>query len=159
MSSRHLARIVVMQSLYEWDFRDGDLDDISKRNIKEFAAELEDDLFIKNLISGVIKNLKKIDDYIAKNAPEWPLEQIARIDKSVLRLAVYELLFSEDVPPKVAIDEAVELAKAFGGKNSSKFVNGVLGAIYRNNGKFKGESNSATSDVASVDKKKKKEKG
>jgi N utilization substance protein B len=138
MANRHLSRSIAMQSLYEWDFDKlnkpkPEIDEIVARNIKEFAPGLEDAAFIENLIKGVLKNQKAIDAIIEKAAPEWPLEQIAIIDRNVLRLGLYELLFSDrqEVPPKVAINEAIELAKTFGGETSGKFVNGVLGTVYR----------------------------
>ncbi len=135
-SNRHLGRIVAMQTLYEEDFREGaeqspKLDDILERNLGQYEGVIEDTNFVRDLVSGVIKNAAKIDDLIIPAAPEWPIDQIARVDKVILRLAIYELIIKRDVPPKVAINEAVELAKAFGGENSSKFVNGVLGTIYR----------------------------
>ncbi len=136
MANRHLSRSLAMQSLYEWDFNKSDksgIDAIIERNVKEFAPGLEDAAFIENLVRGVLKNQKAIDAIIEKAAPEWPLEQIAIIDRNVLRLGLYELLFSDrqEVPPKVAINEAIELAKTFGGETSGKFVNGVLGTVYR----------------------------
>lgn len=136
MASRHLSRSVAMQSLYEWDFRGRGKDDLPKiveRNIKEFASGLEDTSFIIQLVEGVIKHVDRIDKIIEKAAPQWPLEQIAIVDRNVLRLGLYELLFGnrDEVPPKVAINEAIELAKSFGGDSSGKFVNGVLGTIYR----------------------------
>ena len=136
MANRHLSRSIAMQTLYEWDFNGGKelkIEDILKRNINEFAPGLEDDKFARDLITGVLENRKKIDEIIAKTAPEWPLEQISLVDRNVLRLGIYELLFGkrEEVPPKVAINEAIELAKSFGGETSGKFVNGVLGTIYR----------------------------
>ncbi|KKU19999.1 MAG: N utilization substance protein B-like protein [Candidatus Saccharibacteria bacterium GW2011_GWA2_46_10] len=103
-----------------------------KRNIKRYQEMIEDKQFIIKLVKGVTGKQKKIDGLIAPIAPEWPIEQIARMDRVILRIGSYELLFTDDVPPKVAINEAVELAKAFGGDNSSKFVNGVLGTILRN---------------------------
>lgn len=125
-----------MQSLYEWDFWGRDknkLSQILEKNIKEFGPGLENADFIKQLIDGVIDNLPKLDKIIAKSAPEWPLEQITIIDRNILRLGLYELLFGnrQEVPPKVAINEAIELAKSFGGESSGKFVNGVLGTVYR----------------------------
>ena len=136
MANRHLSRSIAMQTLYEWDFNGGKeskIEEILERNINEFAAGLEDDKFAKDLIIGVLENRKKIDEIITKTAPEWPLEQISLVDRNVLRLGIYELLFGkrEEVPPKVAINEAIELAKSFGGETSGKFVNGVLGTIYR----------------------------
>jgi N utilization substance protein B len=125
-----------MQSLYEWDFRgrkQEDLPGIVDRNVKEFAAGLEDTTFIFQLIDGVMKHLSGLDQIIEKAAPQWPLEQIAVVDRNVLRLGLFELLFGnrDEVPPKVAINESIELAKSFGGDSSGKFVNGVLGTVYR----------------------------
>lgn len=136
MANRHLSRSIAMQSLFEWDFNKSDkseIDAIVKRNIEEFAPGLEDATFIEQLVKGVLKNKKAVDAIIEKAAPEWPLEQIAVIDRNVLRIGLCELLFSDrqEVPPKVAINEAIELAKTFGGETSGKFVNGVLGTIYR----------------------------
>ena len=136
MASRHLSRSVAMQSLYEWDFRGRNQENLSAlvdRNIKEFAAGLEDTTFIFQLIDGVMKHLPELDQIIEKAAPQWPLEQIAVVDRNVLRLGLFELLFGnrEEVPPKVAIKESIELAKSFGGDSSGKFVNGVLGTVYR----------------------------
>jgi N utilization substance protein B len=136
-SNRHLGRIVAMQSLYEYDFRDGeeaklDLPPILERNLDEFRDNIDDTDFVKDVVEGVHKHQAQIDAIIAPAAPEWPVEQIAKIDKIVLRIGVYELMVKREVPPKVAINEAVELAKTFGGENSSKFINGVLGTIYRN---------------------------
>ncbi len=136
MANRHLSRSIAMQTLYEWDFNGekvSKIEEILERNISEFAPGLEDDKFARNLIKGVLENRKKIDEIITKTAPEWPLEQVSLVDRNVLRLGIYELLFGkrEEVPPKVAINEAIELAKSFGGETSGKFVNGVLGTIYR----------------------------
>jgi N utilization substance protein B len=120
-----------MQSLYEWDFhRDGDLQDIITRNINIYPNDV-DKGYIISVVEGVKKNIKEIDDKIISVAPEFPIDQIATIDKAILRLSIYELLYSEDVPPKVAIDEAVELGKTFGSDSSFKFINGVLGTLYR----------------------------
>lgn len=136
MADRHLSRSIAMQSLYEWDFYGRDnqrLKKIVSQNIKEFAPGLEDDTFVWQLINGVVKHLSQIDKIISKSAPEWPIEQITIIDRNILRLGLYELLFGDyrEVPPKVAINEAIELAKAFGGESSGKFINGVLGTVYR----------------------------
>jgi transcription antitermination protein NusB len=136
-SNRHLGRIVALQTLYEQDFRieagddSFDLSEVLKRNIERYKETIDDKEFIEQLVVGVDKLQKEIDDIVRPVAPEWPIEQIARIDRIVLRIGVYELLHEPDVPPKVAINEAVELAKAFGGENSSKFVNGVLGTVLR----------------------------
>ncbi len=136
MANRHLSRSIVMQSLYEWDFwgKKKDIDEILKKNIKEFAPGISDAGFIFELKDGVVKNMSKLNEVIKKYAPEWPLDQIMVVDRSVLRVGVYELLFGDkdNVPPKVAINEAIELAKTFGGESSGKFINGVLGAVYKN---------------------------
>lgn len=136
MSSRHLSRSIAMQSLYEWDFagkKPEALKEIIERNVKEFGPGLEDESFVWQLINGVIKYLPQLDKIIAKAAPEWPIEQITIIDRNVLRIGLYELLYAkrEEVPPKVAINEAIELAKTFGGESSGKFINGVLGTVYK----------------------------
>jgi len=136
MASRHLARSIAIQSLYEWDFKNyntGFLPEIVKRNIKEFGPGLKDEEFVNNLIKGVIDHRKELDNIIEKAAPMWPIDQIDMIDRNVLRLGLYELLYEnkEEVPPKVAINEAIELAKSFGGESSGKFINGVLGTVYR----------------------------
>ena len=125
-----------MQSLYEWDFYNknkGSLKEIVERNIKDFGPGLENVSFIWDLISGVEKNLIKIDKIIEISAPEWPIAQIPIIDRNVLRIGIFELLYGnkEEVPPKVAINEAIELAKTFSGQTSGKFVNGVLGTVYK----------------------------
>ena len=125
-----------MQSLFEWDFNGGKGESISsivERNLKEFAPGLESDVFAKGLAEGVLANRKKIDPIIEKAAPEWPIEHIAIVDRNVLRIGLFELLFGNrgEVPPKVAINEAIELAKTFGSDSSGKFVNGVLGTVYR----------------------------
>ncbi len=128
-----------MQVLFEWDFNGctGDeIDDVIKRNLKEFAPGLQDARFVDGLVRGVLKEKKKLDSFIEKTAPEWPIGQIALVDRNVLRIGLYELVFGNrsEVPPKVAINEAIELAKTFGGETSSKFVNGVLGTVYREMG-------------------------
>lgn len=136
MASRHLSRSIAMQSLYEWDFygkKPKDLEEIVERNIKEFGPGLEDKDFIWQLVKGVISRISDIDKIIEKAAPEWPIGQITIIDRNVLRIGLYELLYGnkEEVPPKVAINEAIELAKSFGGESSGKFINGVLGTVYK----------------------------
>jgi N utilization substance protein B len=135
MASRHLSRSIAMQSLYEWDFsgKKKDLEKIVEKNIEEFGPGLEDKSLIWQVISGVVKHILKIDEIIQKAAPEWPLEQITIVDRNILRIGLFELLFGnkEEVPPKVAINEAIELAKSFGGESSGKFVNGVLGTVYK----------------------------
>ena len=134
MASRHLSRSIAMQSLYEWDFSNGkiDLKKITEKNIQEFGPGLEEKDFIWEMITGVIKHLSKIDKIIVKAAPEWPIDQIGIVDRNILRLGLYELLYGdkEAVPPKVAINEAIELAKTFSSESSGRFVNGVLGTVY-----------------------------
>lgn len=137
-SNRHLGRIIALQTLYEFDFRrnSGDdsaqIDEILARNIAQYSSAVEDKDFIRDLVYGVNKHAAELDEKLRPLAPDWPLDQIARVDLAILRTALFELLHSADeVPPKVVINEAVELAKAFGGDNSSKFVNGVLGTAYR----------------------------
>lgn len=129
--NRHLSRVIIMQTLYEWDFRpNSDIAEIRQRNIDNYKEDADTD-FIDTTIKEVIKYIKEEDELIVKAAPEWPIEQISAVDKTILRIAIFELLHSNDVPPKVAINEAVELGKTFGSENSSKFINGVLGTIYR----------------------------
>ncbi len=137
-SNRHLGRIVALQSLYEYEFRissedkSAEIDEILSRNLERYQEEIDDKEFVSGLVHGTLENQEALDNHIRPLAPEWPLEQIARIDRNILRLGLYELLYRADqVPPKVAINEAVELAKAFGSDNSSKFINGVLGTAYR----------------------------
>jgi N utilization substance protein B len=129
-----------MQTIYEWDFRadSEDIEEIKQRNISSYNEEVDLE-FIKKTTDGIIKEVEAVDNEISKSAPEWPIEQIAPIDKAILRLAVYELKFLSDVPPKVVINEAVELSKSFGGENSSKFINGVLGTIYRSSERYNPE--------------------
>ena len=137
-ANRHLGRIVALQTLYEQDFRREvndpglDLEDVLARNIGRYEETIEDKAFIESLVRGITSKETELDDIIRPVAPEWPIEQIARMDRIILHIGVYELLFEKGVPPKVAINEAVELAKAFGGDNSSKFINGVLGTVLRN---------------------------
>lgn len=151
MASRHLSRSIAMQSLYEWDFKNRQselLTGIVDHNIDEFAPGMKDPQFVKDLISGIISHVQDIDKIIEKAAPQWPINQIAMVDRNVLRLGIYELLFSnrDEVPPKVAINEAIELAKTFGGEASGKFVNGVLGTIYREIGEPGKEDVSSTKE-------------
>lgn len=138
-ANRHLGRIIALQTLYEQDFRlecgdsKFDFDAVLKRNLERYKEAVDDKKFIEALAKGVYKNQAKIDKIIIPIAPDWPIEQIARMDRVILRMGIYELVFTGDVPPKVAINEAVELAKSFGGDNSSKFINGVLGTVMRQN--------------------------
>jgi N utilization substance protein B len=157
VSARQIGRSVALQSLYEWDFggQKADLDAILDRNIKEFFPDSDDKDFIKKLVSGVVHKMPDIDAIIEKAAPEWPINQIAPIDRNVLRMGLYELLFADrsEVPPRVAINEAIELAKAYGGPNSGKFINGVLGTIYREIGEpDKGEPTKKEREAAGEDK-------
>jgi N utilization substance protein B len=136
MGNRHLSRSIVLQSLFEWDFNnipEADIDEIMDRNVEEFAPGVGDASFIKDLAKNILSKQKDIDAIIEKAAPEWPIDKISIVDRNVLRIGLYELLFAErsEVPAKVAINEAIELGKTFGGENSGKFVNGVLGAVYK----------------------------
>lgn len=132
MSNRHLSRTIALQTLFTWDFnkvKQEDLNRLIENNFSSFAPNFNDGGFVKDLVIGVIENTKKIDKLIVKFATEWPLNQLTVIDRNILRLGIYELLFTE-TPPRVIINEAIEVAKSFGGEASGKFVNGVLGAIY-----------------------------
>ncbi|MFA6161320.1 MAG: transcription antitermination factor NusB [Patescibacteria group bacterium] len=134
MSNRHLARSLALQSLYEWDFHSQDKDQaqsIIDRNLKEFAPDMDERPFALSLVKGVMDHKDEIDTAIGKFAPDWPIERITTVDRNVLRMGIYELVFDQAIPSKVAINEAIELAKTFGGESSGKFVNGVLGAVYR----------------------------
>jgi len=143
MANRHLSRSIVLQTLFEWDFLpaekkkgssiDNDIKEALNRNLKEFAPGLEDDVFVFSLIDQILKKRVMIDEIIEKAAPDWPIDKISVVDRNILRIGLTELLFGDrsQVPPKVAINEAIELAKTFGGENSGKFVNGVLGAVYK----------------------------
>jgi transcription antitermination protein NusB len=137
-SNRHLGRIIALQTLFEQDFRRAandvsfTLDAVLKRNVERYKATVDDTDFITRLVEGVASREKELDDKLQPVAPEWPIDQIARMDRVILRIGLYELTYEADVPPKVVINEAVELAKAFGSENSSKFVNGVLGTVLRN---------------------------
>ncbi len=136
MSSRHLARSIALQTLYEWDFfRDEgkNYKDIIEKNVKEFAKNSSDLSFVHSIVDGVVENISELDKIIVAAAPEWPLDKITIIDRNVLRVGLYELIYADkkEVPPKVAINEAIELAKEFGGSSSGKFINGVLGTVYK----------------------------
>lgn len=135
MATRHLIRTVILQSLYEWDFynRKKDVTEILERDLAEFAPGIDEPEFAWKIMKGVAEHLKNIDNVITKAAPEWPLDKIAIIDRNILRIGLYELLYADpdEVPPKVAINEAIELAKNYGGPNAARFINGVLGTIYR----------------------------
>ncbi|MBR1801924.1 transcription antitermination factor NusB [Candidatus Saccharibacteria bacterium] len=156
-SNRHLGRIISLQSLYEYEFRlkagdaTADIDTIVAKNIEPYSKALGDTEFVYGLSKGVVDNMKKLDEELRPLAPEWPIDTIAAIDRNVLRIGLFELE-SRNVPPKVAINEAVELAKAFGSDNSSKFINGVLGTAFKELGlgddkeKKDAESNSKKSE-------------
>lgn len=136
MGSRHLSRSIVLQTLYEWDFWKREKKDVQKifeRNLESLSSGLVDKLYPQKLLEGILDNWDKLNKLIVSGAPEWPLNQINIIDRNILRIGIFELLFSDakEVPPKVAINEAVELAKTFGGDSSRRFVNGVLGTIFR----------------------------
>lgn len=136
---RHEARKLALQVLFEWSFLSSEIDEMIARNIEQFGTGNDPDNVIESvdakltesLVRGVTDNLDEIDSIIEKSAPEWPLNQIAKIDLEVLRIAIFELLHTKDVPPKVAIDEAIELGKEYGGENSGKFINGVLGTVVK----------------------------
>ena len=134
MSNRHLARSIVMQSLYQWDFKEkptAAIPAIIEQNLEEFGSGIESEMeYIRETVDGVIDNAKKIDVFIKKYAPNWPLDQIALVDRNILRIGIYELKFNDSIPAKVAINEAIEIAKTYGGPSSDKFINGILGAIY-----------------------------
>ncbi len=144
--NRHLSRTIAMQSLYEWDFHhESSVWDIAERVVEPVEKDVDME-YLKKTVEGTAEFIEEIDQLIAKAAPEWPLEQISIIDKSILRLAGYELLKNTDIPPKVAINEAVELAKTFGGENSSKFINGVLGTLYRDSDRYVAEEEKAVEE-------------
>ncbi len=137
MSTRHLARTIVLQTLFEWDFNQqtGDVQAMLNEQKKEFGgSDFDDHSFSNELLAQIISKLPEIDSLITQYAPEWPINQITYVDRNVLRLGIYELKFNTEIPPKVAINEAIELAKAYGGDSSGKFINGVLGAVYKEMG-------------------------
>lgn len=150
-ANRHLGRIIALQTLYEQEFRseckDNDfvLSEVLNRNIGRYHKAVDDQRFIKALVQGVSKHADELDALLQPLAPEWPISQIARMDRIVLRIGTYELVYGTDIPPKVVINEAVELAKAFGGDNSSKFINGVLGTLLK---QIEAQSTSPTKEKA-----------
>lgn len=136
MANRHLSRSIILQTLFEWDQNGMDkigVGDVLARNVEEFARNKSDLPFMEKVLDGVLQKQKELDLVIEKAAPEWPIDRISPVDRNILRLGLFELLFSDrkEVPAKVAINEAIELAKQFGGENSGRFVNGVLGAVYK----------------------------
>lgn len=150
-SNRHLGRIVALQTLYEYEFRSTDEERINsteliERNLERYKDEIGDIDFIHRITNGVIEHTQELDSKLQPIAPDWPLEQVARIDRNILRIGLYELLYcADDVPARVAINEAVELAKSFGSDNSSKFINGVLGTAYRT--LVEGQTDDSTAEV------------
>src|SRR3989344_2750713 len=136
MANRHLSRSTVLQALFEWDFRNISHEEAVKvlvRDALEFAPGVEDTSFMQSLLNNILKKQDELDKIIEKAAPDWPLDKISIIDRNILRIGLHELLFADrdEVPAKVAINEAIELAKTFGGENSGKFINGVLGSVYK----------------------------
>ena len=136
MSQRHLSRSIVLQTLFEWDFPSAtksDIHNLLEKNIIEFAPGSNDRMFMDNLLKKVLEKKPDLDILIEKAAPDWPIDKISVVDRNILRIGLCELLFADrnEVPPKVAINEAIELAKSFGGETSGRFVNGVLGAVYK----------------------------
>lgn len=135
MATRQLGRGVVMQSLYEWDFygRKESIESILERNLEEFAPGFSEKEFVTNLAKGVVSKIDELDKIIETSAPQWPIAKLPIVDRNALRIGLFELLHAnrEEVPPRVAINEAIELAKTYGGENSGKFINGVLGTVYR----------------------------
>ncbi len=159
MANRHLSRSIVMQTLYEWDFREGTLTDLQieealVRNAEEFAPGVHDISFMRKLLLSILAKKKQLDGIIEKAAPDWPIDKIALVDRNILRIGLYELIFEDrgQVPAKVAINEAIELAKTYGGETSGKFVNGVLGAVYKELGEpGKDETSKKKTKSAPVD--------
>lgn len=152
-SNRHLGRIIALQTLFEQEFRtqagdkDFDLTKVLQRNIDRYSSTVDDTDFIERLVLGVNKYAEALDKALQPIAPEWPIDQIARMDRVILRMGLYELTHEDSVPPKVVINEAVELGKAFGSENSSKFINGVLGtALRQKTGESKPEPKTPTDD-------------
>lgn len=142
-SYRHLARIAVMQTLFSYEFRNGTVEPDLASNIREFADKLTDSTFAEELLKGILERQKEIQKIISTEAPEWPFDRIALVDRVILEMGTYEILYSNDVPPVVAINEAIEIAKVFGDLNSSKFINGVLSSIM-NKHKPEAKSNKQT---------------
>jgi N utilization substance protein B len=134
MSNRHIARTIAMQTLFLWDFNGQPVTDFKVlvgQNYDNFAPNLADREFTLSIVAGVFNNLAQINEHIIRYATEWPLDQITLVDRNILRVGIYELVYDHEMPAKVAINEAIEIAKKFGGESSGKFVNGVLGAVYK----------------------------
>ena len=158
MSNRHLARTIALQTLFAWDFngkKDSDIERLTAENFANFAPNFDDGGFVKALVAGVRDNISKIDKFIVKYATEWPLDQITTIDRNILRLGIFELLYSP-VPPRVVINEAIEIAKSFGGDSSGKFVNGVLGALYNDEPEIQKRDNKEEAAAAKLEEEKNK---
>jgi len=158
MSNRHLARTIALQTLFAWDSngqKDSDIENLIQYNFENFAPNFDDGGFVKDLVHNVKDKISTIDKQIIKYATEWPLDQITTIDRNILRLGIYELMYTA-TPPRVAINEAIEVAKSFGGDSSGKFVNGVLGTLYNNNPDIQARDNKE--DSAKEDKEKTSEK-
>lgn len=159
MSNRHLARTLAMQTLFLWDFngkkeKSEKVKKLATEVFSNFAPNFDDNGFVEKLLKGVMTKLPEIDKYIVKYATEWPLEQITIVDRNILRIGVYELVYDKDIPARVAINEAIEIAKTFGGASSGKFVNGVLGAIYNSMDKEEDDKPVETKKEEKKDKKK-----
>jgi N utilization substance protein B len=153
-SYRHLARIAVMQTVFAFEFREGiDADQLLEQNLKEFSDKIQDPSFAVNLLKGVLKMHTELFQIIRDEAPEWPVEKIAPVDRAILEIGIYELLYSKDVPPIVAINEGVEMAKSYGDTNSAKFINGVLSTVMH---KYRKEETKKEPKVEKSEKPKKK---
>lgn len=161
MSNRHLARTIALQTLFEWDFKGKEkkeIDEIIKYNFKAFAPEYNDHSFTEKVVKGVVDNLEEIDGHIRKYAPQWPIDQITNTDRNILRVGIFELMLDPDIPAKVAINEAIEIGKTFGGESSGNFINGVLGSIFSDVGpvdKTEDKENKAPSEAEKETKEKK----
>lgn len=150
MSNRHLARTIALQTLFAWDFngkKDGDIERLIANNFANFAPDFDDSGFVHDLVVGVRDNIEIINKCIVKYATEWPLDQITGVDRNILRIGIYELLFTK-IPPRVAINEAIEVAKSFGGDASGKFVNGVLGTLYNDEPEVQARDNKEEIEAA-----------
>ncbi len=158
MSNRHLARTIALQTLFAWDFngkKDKDIERLTAENFANFAPNFDDGGFVKDLVAGVRDNVTKIDKFIVKYATEWPLDQITTVDRNILRLGIFELIYTT-VPPRVVINEAIEIAKSFGGDSSGKFVNGVLGALYNDEPEIQKRDNKEEAEAAKLEEEKNK---
>jgi len=156
MSNRHLSRTIALQTLFAWDFngnKEGEIETLIADNFSNFAPNFDDGGFVRDLVFGVKEKMAEIDPYIVKYATEWPLDQITAVDRNILRLGIYELLYTV-TPPRVVINEAIEVAKSFGGNSSGKFVNGVLGALYNEKPEIQARDNKEEADKAAEEKKK-----